>query len=440
MTTRVSSTDAILADVHDATAHTLKMSATVTVDEVEINNAAGAAAVNIQDGGNSITVDGTVAVTGAYPVTQPVSVASAQVASGAIASGAVASGAIVDGANVALGATSDAAVDGDAAGSVNAHLRGISKKLAGSVAVTLATAPASAEGIADDAGFTVAASKVLPFGAMADETSPDSVDEGDIGAVRMTLDRQMRVFSGPYPQAPLAYRSNVVAADVLALPASATCTKIAGAGLTAATYYVKILAINQYGRTTAVAGNTSITTESTNLRINAAFAQVAGATHYGIYCSAAADPLWSGRITEAQRAAGVLLSTLGAGSATNSVDIDVIGTGLAASTAASNYAASIPASPISCVGFSYLDVDVICSRTGDAVAPALVWAPFFLNTSDNLYTQGQAITMSFGGAASAYGSMRQRYRIEVRGNSAVALVVQSIAGTGMSVNFITTLN
>ena len=48
-----------------------------------VNNAAGASAVNIQDGGNSITVDGTVAISGSVPVTgtffqatQPVSAAS----------------------------------------------------------------------------------------------------------------------------------------------------------------------------------------------------------------------------------------------------------------------------------------------------------------------------------------------------------------------------
>lgn len=43
---------------------------------------------------------------------------------------------------------------------------------------------------ADDAAFTVASSKVHSIGLMADETSPDSVDEGDIGIPRMTLDRK----------------------------------------------------------------------------------------------------------------------------------------------------------------------------------------------------------------------------------------------------------
>lgn len=54
----------------------------VDIGDVTINNAAGASAVNIQDGGNSITVDGTVGISGSVAVTgtfwqatQPVSVA-----------------------------------------------------------------------------------------------------------------------------------------------------------------------------------------------------------------------------------------------------------------------------------------------------------------------------------------------------------------------------
>ncbi len=46
---------------------------------------------------------------------------------------------------------------------------------------------------ADDAAFTPGASKVEAVGFLADETASDSVDEGDIGAARMTLDRQQRM-------------------------------------------------------------------------------------------------------------------------------------------------------------------------------------------------------------------------------------------------------
>lgn len=43
----------------------------------------------------------------------------------------------------------------------------------------------------DDTAF-VAASELLRFGFLADETGTDSVDEGDVGLPRMTLDRKMR--------------------------------------------------------------------------------------------------------------------------------------------------------------------------------------------------------------------------------------------------------
>jgi hypothetical protein len=53
----------------DASGSTLAANSGVDIGDVTINNAAGAAAVNIQDGGNSITVDGTVAISGSVAVT-----------------------------------------------------------------------------------------------------------------------------------------------------------------------------------------------------------------------------------------------------------------------------------------------------------------------------------------------------------------------------------
>lgn len=78
-----------------------------------------------------------------------VRVASGGIASGAIASGAIATGAIVDAR-------------------------------------------------ADDSAFTVATSRVFPNGLMADETATDSVDEGDVGVPRMTLDRKTIVTTYPH--------------------------------------------------------------------------------------------------------------------------------------------------------------------------------------------------------------------------------------------------
>lgn len=44
----------------------------------------------------------------------------------------------------------------------------------------------------DDAAFSLgSASSITPVGFLADETTPDSVDEGDVGVARMTLDRKV---------------------------------------------------------------------------------------------------------------------------------------------------------------------------------------------------------------------------------------------------------
>jgi hypothetical protein len=240
--------------------------------------------------------------------------------------------------------------------------------------------------------------------------------------------------------APVLYRNAVVAADVMAIPGTVTCTKLSGVGaLTAGAYVVVVAATNAHGRTTGKNGNTAVTTETTNLGVRAAFAQVTGATHYDIYCSVAAAgaALWVGRITEAQRASGIVIDAVGstaAGGTAGAVDIYAIGTGLAANASnAVNYAYVMPATPVVCTGKQYVDFEVTASRTGDAVAMALIVAPFFLNSRLTQYAMGTPVTMSFGGAAGQYNSMIQRLRVPVHGEEAVHLVVLSIAGTGASV-------
>jgi hypothetical protein len=52
-------------------------------------------------------------------------------------------------------------------------------------------------GMADDSAFTVGTSTVTPAGFIADDTATDSVDEGDVGAARMTLDRK-QITAGDY--------------------------------------------------------------------------------------------------------------------------------------------------------------------------------------------------------------------------------------------------
>lgn len=58
--------------------------------------------------------------------------------------------------------------------------------------------------ITDDAAFTPATSKVMMAGFQADESSTDSVDEGDAGAARMTLDRKIITTPEPHTKGGLS--------------------------------------------------------------------------------------------------------------------------------------------------------------------------------------------------------------------------------------------
>lgn len=62
------------------------------------------------------------------------------------------------------------------------------------------TSSSSSAGImTDDSAFTAGTSKVTPAGFLADETATDSVDEGDVGAARMTLDRK-QIIAGSFKE------------------------------------------------------------------------------------------------------------------------------------------------------------------------------------------------------------------------------------------------
>lgn len=103
----------------------------------------------------------------------------------------------VDASALPTGAATEAKQD-----TIIGHLDGVEGALAGTLtvgshAVTNAGtfAVQDSEKIADDAAFTVGTTKVQPVGFLADDTAPDSVNEGDIGAARITLDRKQHVVS-----------------------------------------------------------------------------------------------------------------------------------------------------------------------------------------------------------------------------------------------------
>jgi hypothetical protein len=237
-----------------------------------------------------------------------------------------------------------------------------------------------------------------------------------------------------------AYRAGVVAADLMAVPGALTTSPQAGGSCAANTYKNKVVAGNGYGRTTPTAG-ADVITATTNLTVRILFAAVTGATYYDIYVSTDADPKWVGRITEAQRASGILITavgTTGAGGVAGGVDVQVVGTGLqSATTCAVNTAWAIPA-VVNCYGAHYVDFDLVFSRTGDAVAPALTVVPFLQNGDETGYFEKDAVALgtviAFGGTTGNTQALRQRLRVDVSGVPTAALLVLSMAGTGASLD------
>lgn len=203
---------------------TLAANSGVDIGDVTINNAGGASAVNIQDGGNSIsvddnggslTVDGSVSLAAALPAgTNNIGDVDVLTLPGSLQGYAEdAAHATGDTGVQALAVRTDSpanksGTDGDyeplqvSGGLLWTRTRGIQTP-AGDSAMddtndalrvnVVAGGGTGGTSATDDSAFTVASGTGTPIMGLADETSPDSVDEGDVGVVRMTLARGLHV-------------------------------------------------------------------------------------------------------------------------------------------------------------------------------------------------------------------------------------------------------
>ncbi len=96
--------------------------------------------------------------------------------------------------------------------------------------------------LVDDAAFTPGTSSVLMAGFQADEASIDSVNEGDAGAARMTLDRKIIVTPQPHTAGGLSvFRSLDLDESHEEVKSSAGCLyKLRIANFATAPVYVKL--------------------------------------------------------------------------------------------------------------------------------------------------------------------------------------------------------
>ena len=92
--------------------------------------------------------------------------------------------------------------------------------------VTVGTMANLTESLVDDAAFTPATSRVLPVGFTFDDVTPDSVNEGDIGAARMSANRN--IFTTLRDAAGNERGVNVTAGNALTVDGSASTQPISG--------------------------------------------------------------------------------------------------------------------------------------------------------------------------------------------------------------------
>jgi len=259
----------------------------------------------------------------------------------------------------------------------------------------------------------------------------------------MPYDSGSEIYPSSYRGNPQLYRTGLAAADVVPAPVVGATSAVAGGSCTAGTYNLKVVAGNDLGRTPFSSG--SQVTSGANLTVRVPLTgSTPNAVYYDVYCSTDADPKWVARITAAQLAAGALVTAVGvvgAGSIANAVDVQIPGTGNQLGTSAvENTAYVLPLLPvINCVNAVYVELDLTFSVTGDNGVNACVVVPFIKNANTSAFYQYLPQTLVFGGAATTYGTYRQKVRIDARAASQIVFALGKITGLGASLDIQTTL-
>ena len=236
------------------------------------------------------------------------------------------------------------------------------------------------------------------------------------------------------------HRNAVTTSDKLATVGTITLTgQTTGSLGTGTTYYVSAAAFNRWGNALP-ASVVNVAPGAGNATLRCAFAAVAGADGYDIFLSTdVGAPKWVARITETQRASGCLVTavgTVGAGGAVNSVDVQVVGTGLQTSVApfTSNNALT-PATPtaINCAGFSVAHLHIKMALTDLRSLPSLKLAPFFADqTSATDFFQGGPISPML--LTTSPACLEQDYQLPLDGATGLAVLVDTITGQGAAVS------
>lgn len=232
------------------------------------------------------------------------------------------------------------------------------------------------------------------------------------------------------------HRSAIAAVDKLAVPAVSAVsgrTIVGGVLVDSTTYYATAAAANRYGPTTA-ATPVSGSPGGSNNALRVPIAQVSGAEYYDVFLSTDANPKWVTRVSEAQRAAGGLVTSVGgyaAGGTAGALDIGLEGTGLASNAnpfVVNNAYTPASITAIDCAGRSRAHVLVALAVTDLRSLPTLSIVPFAQSQISGDWHPGtlQSVTLLTAVGQSLY----RDYEIDVDGSTGLAVLVDTISGQG----------
>ena len=259
---------------------------------------------------------------------------------------------------------------------------------------------------------------------------------------------------GTLRKAGVLHRNAITVVDKLAVPAAPTLADVTGDGGTLAistSYAATVSAANRWGITTnptSVALTTGAGSGATH-SINLTIAQVIGplgdvAEFYDLFLfagAAASNPLYVGRITEAQRASGgcrintMGTVTTGGSAAAGSVNVGVVGTGGANNLTpftANNAFCPALITPLVCTGYSKVNIVTKVTVTDMRSVPSFSMTYFGKNQASSsdwhlLLTSTPVLLNTVSSA------MENTISVVIDGSTNLVITLSAIAGQGTAV-------
>ena len=238
----------------------------------------------------------------------------------------------------------------------------------------------------------------------------------------------------------IAHRTNVTAVDkVPVITITAADQPVTAGLLTAVSHGIGVASGNSHG-SAGVSALVTVT-PTVNKSIDITMPQATGATYYDIFLSTSTTaPLWVARITETQRATGCAITavgTVGAGGSAGVVNVQVVGTGIASTSAlfvANNSYITAGIEAISCIDKTKAYVYIKSTVTDFRLAPSVSIVPFFSknNTSTDWYAVELNLLSLLGGISGQ--PLNQVVVVDVNSVKNLIILVDVIAGQGTTVN------